>query len=108
MLTWPAVSVFTERTGSNSYAVVMRCGLQHGGRICDEAERRLQRARYGGGTAELGCARRDSNPRPSAPEAAPASDHQRWTLSFQSLTRVARWPAPASDGPVVTTVVTAG
>src|SRR5713101_3164588 len=54
------------------------------------------------------CARRDSNPRPSAPEAAPASDHQRWPLSFQALTRVARRPAPASDGPVVTTVVTAG
>src|SRR5712692_9931346 len=54
------------------------------------------------------CARRDSNPRPSAPEAAPASDHQRWPFSFQALTRVARRPAPASDGPVVTTVVTAG
>ena len=69
MLTWPPVSVFTERTGSNSYAVVLRCGLQHGGRISDEAERRLQRARYGGGTAELGCASRDSNAGPSAPEA---------------------------------------
>src|SRR6266566_8597150 len=59
-------------------------------------------------TAESECARRDSNPRPSAPEAPTASDHQRWPLSFQALTRVARRPAPASDGPVVTTVVTAG
>src|SRR5206468_4138407 len=45
---------------------------------------------------------------PSAPEAAPASDHQRWPVSFQALTRVARRPAPASDGAVVATVVTAG
>jgi len=52
------------------------------------------------------CARRDSNPRPSAPEATPAGDHQRWPLSFQALTRVARRPAPASDGRVVTAVVT--
>ncbi len=54
------------------------------------------------------CASRDSNAGPSAPEAAPASDHQRWLVSFQALTRVARRPGPASDGPVVTTVVTAG
>ena len=40
-------------------------------------------------------ARRDSNPRPSAPEAAPAGDHWRWPSSFQALTRVARRPAPA-------------
>ncbi len=54
------------------------------------------------------CASRDSNAGPSAPEASTAGDHQRWPLSFQALTRVARRPAPASDGPVVTTVVTAG
>ncbi len=34
------------------------------------------------------CASRDSNAGPSAPEAAPASDHQRWLVSFQALTRV--------------------
>jgi len=60
-------------------------------------------AREAGSTST---ARRDSNAGPSAPEAAPASDNQRRPLSFQALTRVARRPAPASDGPVVTTVVT--
>src|SRR5712692_9589175 len=54
------------------------------------------------------CARRDSNPRPSAPEAAPASDHQRWPLLFQALTRRDRQPAPASTARVGTTVGTAG
>jgi len=54
------------------------------------------------------CARRDSNAGPSAPEAAPVSDHQRWPLSFQALARVARRPAPVSDGRIVTAVVTAG
>src|SRR5438128_1964194 len=61
---------------------------------------------HGGASGDSVCARRDSNPRPSAPEAAPASDHQRWPVSFQALTWVAGRPGPASDGPVVTTVVT--
>jgi hypothetical protein len=52
------------------------------------------------------CARRDSNPRPSAPEAVPASAHQRWPLLFQGLTGASRQPASARDAPVVTIVVT--
>jgi hypothetical protein len=51
----------------------------------------------------VACARRDSNPRPSAPESAPASDHLRWPVFFQALTSLPRQPAPASNGPVVTT-----
>src|SRR5882762_3229315 len=38
MVTRPAVSLFTERKSGKFYAVVLRCGLQHGGRICDDAE----------------------------------------------------------------------
>ena len=38
MVTRPAVSLFTERKSGKFYAVVLRCGFQHGGRTCDDAE----------------------------------------------------------------------
>jgi len=52
------------------------------------------------------CARRDSNPRPSAPEAASAGEHQRRPLSSQALGARDRRPAPARNAPVVTKSVT--
>src|SRR5690349_5710625 len=52
------------------------------------------------------CASRDSNAGPSAPEAAPASAHERWLLLFQALSCVLRRAAQFNAGRLVTTVVT--
>src|SRR5260370_21346174 len=52
------------------------------------------------------CTRRDSNPRPSAPEAGGVGDHPRSPTLFQRFAPRSRQPPPASNAHVVTTVVT--